>query len=248
MASRLKAPKLTNPDLLVRLARNQTEIEAANYLIYRNYVNLYWPEDERAFQRNKYLHAPSRRLAVAIQAGKVIGTMSALKDSALGLPSDTSRHDILRRYRKNGERLAEITSFAVDRAAPQAASLSLFLMKFFMQYSFYYAGIDRLIVSCRPRHADFYEQHLCFDKVTQPAPHAYAGNVPCQLVTLNLMQAHARLSDRYGEARTSPDNFYRFLLVDEHPNVQLPDKRQLQRSRHLDWAALATRPDVPIAV
>lgn len=248
MATRSRIPRLTNPGIIIRLAQNQLEIEAANELIYRNYVNLYWADDPAAFRANKYLTASARRVFVAVDRDRVIGTMSIIKDSSLGLPSDTFHPSILRRHRDETKRIAEIISFAVDQSIQHPMNLILFLIKFLMQYSFYYEGLDRLIASCRAKHADFYEEHLCFKKLTQPMPYAYAGNVECQLVALDLMEAHLLLSHRYENAGTSGDNLYRFLFVDEHPNVQFPDKHQLRRSPQLNWIALASEREMSIAV
>lgn len=232
-----RVPTLTNPDVIIRLTHDRDEIEQANQLVYRNYVGLYWPDDEEAFRRNRYLNTPAREVFVAIDAGTVIGTMSIISDSPGGLPSDTFRPDILQRYRQRNDAMAELTSFAVDQSVSHPMSLILFLYKFFLQYSFYYLGADRLIGNCRPKHAEFYERMLCFEKLTEPAPYGYAGNVPCQLVTLDLLRAHTTLRHRYASA---PD-FYRFLMVDDHPNVHLPDMGRLERRRDMEWATMQDR-------
>src|SRR5712692_3392088 len=109
MSSRFRVPKLTSPNVVIRLALSSDEVEAANWLVYRNYINLYWPEDQDAFRRNKYLALPTRHAFVAVDAGRVIGTMSIIKDSPAGLPSDTFRPGILHRYRQDKERLGEVT-------------------------------------------------------------------------------------------------------------------------------------------
>lgn len=248
MASRSRVPRLTNPDIIIRLAENQQEIEAANELIYQSYVNLYWADDPAAFRANKYLATPARRVFVAVDHDRIVGTMSIIKDSPLGLPSDTFHPSHLCGYRDLAERIAEVTSFAVAQSIQHPMNLILFLIKFLMQYSFYYEGLDRLIASCRAKHADFYEERLCFTKLTQPMPYAYAGNVECQLVTLDLTEAHLLLSHRYETADESGSNFYRFLFVDDHPNVRLPDKHHLRRSPQLNWVALASERGMSIAV
>lgn len=248
MASRSRVPRLTNPDVIIRLAQNQQEIEAANELIYQNYVNLYWADDPAAFRANKYLNAPARRVFVAVDHDRIVGTMSIIKDSPLGLPSDTFHPSLLCGYRDEAERIAEVTSFAVVRSVQHPMNLILFLIKFLMQYSFYYEGLDRLIASCRAKHADFYEERLCFTKLTRPMPYAYAGNVECQLVTLDLIEAHLLLSLRYENADERGENLYRFLFVDDHPNVQFPDKHHLRRSPQLNWVALASEREMSIAV
>jgi len=124
----------------------------------------------------------------------------------------------------------------------------LFLCKFSLQYSFYYLNLDRLIGSCRPKHADFYERFICVEKLTTPKPHPYAGNVECQFIALSLLQAHLQLNLRYPDIDGAEGNFYRFLYLDEHPNVQLPDKRLMRRSRKINWVSVAQQQHAAIAV
>jgi hypothetical protein len=173
--------------------------------------------------------------------------MSIIEDSPLGVPSDTFQPHILRRYRRGGQRIAELTSLAVEQSVQHPMNLVLFLYSFFMQYSFYHLGLDHLFASCRPNHANFYAKRLCFEELTAPAPHSYAGNVECQLLVLDVAQAHLLLSRRYG-AQGSENNFYRFMLVDEHPQVRLPQDRPPRRSRKLDWLAISEGGKIPIAV
>lgn len=218
----MRIPTLPHSNIVIRLAETHEEIEAANRLVYRNYINLYWPEDEAAFRRNKYVHSSARRACVAIEAGRVIGTMSLIKDSpGLGVPSDTFYPDMVRGYRQSGEQLAEFSCLAIDREAKRTQHLVAFLFKFLLQYSFYCAEIDRVILSCRPNHADFYERNLGFQKLTDPAPYPYAGNVRCQLLTLDLLLAYLTSQRQSGVSLPIAD-IYGFLLVDEHPNLRLP--------------------------
>lgn len=245
MSSRFHVPNLTNPNVVIRIARNQSEIEAANRIVYRNYVGLYWQDDEEAFRKNKYLHSEARHAFVAIDDGRVIGTMSIVEDSPIGVPSDTFQPHLIRRYRSGGRRIAELTSLAVDQDVLRPTSLILFLYSFFMQYGFYYLGLDYLFASCRPNHAHFYTKRLCFEELTAPAPHSYAGNVACQLLVLNVALAHALLGQRYG---SDSESFYRFMLVDGHPQVQLPEDRAPRRSRNLDWLAIAQNWQAPMAI
>lgn len=242
-----RVPSLAGSHIVIRLARDAAEIEAANRLVYGNYVNLYWPEDEKVLQHNKYFSSPVRHAAVAKHPSRVLATLSAIEDSPMGLPSDTFQPQTLLSLRKGNMKIAEMTSFAVARSAPRGASLPLYLMKFFMQYCFYYLGVDRLVASCRPRHANFYADVLCFDKLGDPLPHPYAGGMKCQLVTLDLLQAHVLLNDRY-EAFDGEENLYRFFYLDGDPNVLFPQDTLPRRPPDMDWIAIASRQVLPVTV
>ncbi|MBI5782964.1 MAG: hypothetical protein HZA69_04410 [Gammaproteobacteria bacterium] len=229
------------------MAQTERELEEANALVYRQYVGLYWKDDIETFRNNKYLHTSARVTFVVLQQGRVTGTMSIIKDSSNGLPTDTFQPDILHRLRITGDKLAEVSALAMDPAQPHPQNLILFLIKYMMQYSFYYAGLDRLVVSCRPRHAAFYATHIKFQILTPPIPYEYASRVRCQLLSLNLIQAHKLLSEEYAHG-DEDENLYRFLMVEEHPNLQFPAGQLMRRSRQINWVAHARMADMPVAV
>lgn len=229
MSARVRIPRLANPNIVIRLARDPEEIEAADQLVFRNYVNLYWPDDIEAFRKNRFLSSPVRHVGVALDGGRVIATMSMVEDSPLGLPSDAFRPELLRRFRQVKRRFGEMTCFATDQSARQPMNLVMLLFKFFFQYNFYYANIDRMVAVCRTRHADFYEKHLGFEKLMPAAPNAYAGNVVCQFLTLDMLAVHVRACCGYGE--DAKDHLHRFFMLDEHPNVRLPASRRLPPAR-----------------
>src|SRR5437868_2216446 len=157
MASRYRVPKLANPNIVIRLAHNQEEVEAANRLVFRNYVeDGFWENDETQLQTNKFLHSPARIVFVVLDEGNFVGTMSLIEDSRLGLPSDSTQAALMQQLRNSGDKLAEISAFAMDRSKTSYKNLFIFLWSYMLQYSFYYAEIDRLVASCKPKHADFY--------------------------------------------------------------------------------------------
>jgi hypothetical protein len=219
MSPRFRVPVFKNPNIVIRLVNDTDELEQANLLVYRNYVNLYWPDDLQAFRCNPYLRSPARHAFVAVDHRGIVGTMSIIVDTPNGLPSNSFEPRLLDAFRDRGERLAEITSFAIDQNVPHSMSLTMYLIKFLFLYTFNYTDVDRFIASCRPKHADFYEARLGFTKLTPPTPYAYAGNVACQLVSLALRDLE---SLNGGELQ-------RFLLVDDHPCVQLPLTDRVRR-------------------
>jgi len=237
VAARVRIPRLDNPNIVVRLAQSPEEIKAADQLVFRNYVNRILPDDVEAFHKNRYLSSPARHVGVAVDAGRVIATLSMVEDSPLGLPSDAFRPELLQRFRLVKGRLGEMTCFATDQSVRHPMNVVMLLFKFFFQYNFYYANIDRMVASCRMRHADFYEKHLGFEKLMPAFPHPYAGNMVCQFVTLDMLAVHVRLSCRYGE--DAKDDLHRFFMVDEHPNVRLPADRRLPRARRPNRTMLA---------
>jgi hypothetical protein len=245
MVSRVRVPQIKNPNIVVRLAETEEEVEAANRLVCANYLDVGLWEDEGEFRRSKYHHSAARMVFVMLDGDRIIGTVSIIKDSHNGLPADAFQPHLMSRLRASGERLAEVTALAVDKSEEQQRSLVLFLYKFLYQYSFYYAGIDRFVATVTPKHAFFYESICCFEKLSNSTNYYYV-KLDVQLLTLPLVKAHQAFSERY-EAGEDRENFYRFMLVTEHPALKFPDRTLLQRSRDYDWLGHARQLDMPIA-
>lgn len=127
MSSRYRVPKLTNPNITIRLANNPEEVEAANGLVFRNYVaEGYWDDDAKSLTENKWLHSAYRDVFVAICDGEVVGTASLIRDSDLGLPSDSFQPVWLKHFRRSGDRLAEVSALAIEKHRVGLKNLSLY--------------------------------------------------------------------------------------------------------------------------
>lgn len=231
-----RVPILRNPHPVVRTAVTREEKEAANRLVFENYVaDGFWRDDEQDLQANGFLAAPSRTVFVVLEGGRVQGTMSVISDSPLGLPSDGTQAAPMRKLRASGDKLAEVSAFAMDRSRTAHRRLACLLMSFMYQYSFYHLGIDRLVASCKPAHAAFYQSVLCFSRVSDLTYYDYS-NAAGYLITLDLLEAHRLFSEKYPADPATGRSLYRFFLCDPQPGQQFPD-RPLKRSRQTDWVA-----------
>ncbi len=232
----------------IRLAHSGPELEAANRLVYQNYVqDGFWEPDEKQLETNRYLHSVQRVAWVAVRHGEVLGTLSIIHDSPNGLPSDTAQPELMRDLRAKGETLAEVSCLATQRsrAAPQ---IVLWLMAWGLQYCLYHEGLGCLVASCKPQHANFYESVLCFSKLSPPVYYEYSHAVG-YLISLRLAEAHARLAARYPADAQSGKSLYRFLLVDPHPALHFPAAPALGRDSMIAAAARSDRsaPAAPAA-
>lgn len=232
MSIKNRVPELKNPNIVVRLATTAEEINQANTLICQNYLAVGLFDDEAAFWGNKYVHSPARVPIVAINDKQVVGTVSIIKDSNKGLPADNFQAPVMKQLRKGGETLAESSALSVDASQDQH-SLVLFLLKFMFQYGFYYGGIDRFLATVVPKHSLFYRNIFKFQKLSDPSSYNYV-KLNVQLLTLGFQQAHEDLYNYYGKDRES--NFYRFIMIDDHPALQLPSEDALCRPKDARWS------------
>jgi len=228
-----RAPTLTNPNIVIRLAEGDEEIRIADSLVFRNYVDLgYWQDNERDLAQNRYLHLPTRRVFVVVDGSRIVGTVSTILDSAHGIPADVFQPAIVAQLRQSADTIAEISAFAFAKDYPHQHNLLHFLMAFITRYSFYYSGVDLFVAVCTPKHARFYEAHYGFRRLETAALYTYV-KVKAQMLVLNLREAfEATVSPRAGEPGAE---FSRFLYHDEHPNLKFPVSKQ---DRPV-WAATA---------
>lgn len=241
----IRVPTLKNENIVIRLAQNASEIEAADRLVCANYIECGLWDDDEPFRNNKHIHSPRRSTFIAIEGDKIIATASTIRDSSEGLPADKFQQEIMTTLRRKGGRIAEVTAVAVDKAAEQQRSLILFLFKFLYQYNFYYVAMDRFVAIVTPKHAFFYESICCFQKLfSADTPYSYV-KLKVELLTLPLLEAHKRFSERYETDVADKTNFYRFMLVDGHPALQFPTNTPMLRMREFDWVRQAYRSQHP---
>jgi hypothetical protein len=235
--SRLRVPVLANPNIVVRLTNDPTEIDAANRLVFGNYVAAgFWENDEGRLRANKFLHTPARHVFVVLENERLVGTMSIIIDSATGLPSDAAQPAALQKLRAKGGALAEVSAFAMDRSNVLHRKLVFFLISYMFQYSFYYAGVHTLVASCVSAHADFYESTLCFSKISDPTYYAYT-HVVGHFLSLDLVEAHSLFARKYPSDPATGESYYRFMLCDPQPCQHFPLVLSTSRSRQFDWSA-----------
>lgn len=230
MALSCKVPKLTNPNIVVRTTNDSTEIEQANKLVFRNYVEAgFWENNEDRWRQNKYLHTPARHVFVMMDRDRLLGTMSIIVDSPEGLPSDSAQPALMQGLRAKGGKLAEVSAFAMDRSATRQRNLFFFLISYMFQFSFFYAEVDRLAVSCVSAHANFYESVLGFARMGGPVYYAYT-RVMAFLLTLDIAD-QVLLANRYASNAMADNTLYHFLFSELQPAHHFPASLEIKRTR-----------------
>src|SRR5262245_48746586 len=117
--STFRVPILSDPNVAVRLVRDRKTIEGIDRLVFRNYVAAgFWADDEGLLHSNKFLHSSTRDVFAVLENNQLVGTMSVIRDSEAGLPSDLAQPAAMRRLRTNGANVAEVSAFAMDRSKP----------------------------------------------------------------------------------------------------------------------------------
>lgn len=184
--TRLNSSTPVVPQVDVRFARDRTDYEQAFRLIYRLYRQRRYaqPHPDR-LRYIWHLGMPGSRTIIAKTPDqRIVGTASYIPDGPSGLPMDCTFPQDLNTLRRQGKRIAEVMSLAID--APREVSVwHLFyqLTRFLFQYSLW-KQTDQWVVAVHPRHEAFYCRHLGFARFGDCRPYQSAeGNpaMPCRL-------------------------------------------------------------------
>lgn len=212
--------------LRIKLATTQEELEAAFQLLHDAYVRATLMKPDPSGMRLTVYHAlPSTSTIIALWEGKVVGTVSVIRNNPLGLPLDKIfRTETLK---QNGSRVAEISSLAIAKNFNGPRIEVLFpMLKFLYEYCIHYFGVDYKLIAVNPRHIDFYEGVLCFEEIENRLVEKYdfVNGHPAYGRFLNLREAYARFAAIYGMREPNRNLFSYFTSV-KLPNLEYPDRR-----------------------
>jgi len=229
-------PQLASSGIIVRLARCSVEVDRANRLVWQNYIEEGYWDDERPFLANRHMFLPARIVVVVEDQGNIIGTASLVRDSREKLPLDQYQAKVIKQLRQSGDTLAEVSALALNKNHKERGTLIFFLFKYLYQYAFHYAGIDRFVIATNSSHAAFYRRVCCFEKLEWDGDYEYVkASQKSELLTLHLLKAHRAFYERYEQRSTDLDNFYRFMLVNSHSCLRFPSNSRMPRSRGVNW-------------
>ncbi len=219
-----------DPALEIRIASEPAELMAAMELVHEAYRSEGFVSDSEFIDLNKYLLLPTSTVLVAVHSNKIVGTLTLVKSGALGLPAERAFNLAAAVARVSGKRhrVAEVTCLAVDRSYRRERGFDVLfpLMKFMYEYATQYFQSDLLIVTSRPREADFYREILLFEDL-EPRPVHYLG-APAIALFLDLRTAPQRYQAVY-QKMTPTRNLHKYFTSPAPKNFIFP-KRAFYKS------------------
>jgi len=140
------------------LATTPRDFEGAFRLLHDRYVWRGYMAPEASGQRlGAHNLLPSTKVILARSGDRMVGTVTLVEDSCLGLPMDEAFGAELGRLRERGCRLAEAASLAVGRTeGASGVAVVVRLLRLAILYAARIARRDRLCFTVTPRHRDFY--------------------------------------------------------------------------------------------
>ncbi len=174
------------------------------------------------------LHAllPTTTVFVGVREGRVLGTISLVEDSPLGLPLEEAYPAELARLRGHTPgRYAEVGSLAV---ADEVRRRGVCLMLYNIMYRWAHRRrVDRLVIGVNPRIEDLYRSVLLFERFGAPRA-SYSeklASAPVVALSHDMTTSRERFRAIYGSGPTDGDpvrNLYDFFVAREIEGLELP--------------------------
>ena len=215
-----------SPRLVLKLAETREELEACFRLLHDAYVDSDLMKPHPSGLRVTVYHAlPTTSTLLASYDGRVVGTLSLIRDSALGFPMQ--RIFDIEAVRRVGGNIAEVSALAIDRRFRAVGGTILFpLMKFMYEYATRYFDTRHLVIAVNPRHIGMYESLLFFRRLRpKPVEHYdFVNGAPAVGAHLDLRVARAMFQRHYSGKPPEKDLFSYFTGV-RLRNIRFPHKR-----------------------
>jgi len=212
--------------LVLKIAETKEELEACFTLLHQAYVASGFMKPHPSGMRVTIYHAlPATTTLCAKYDGKVVGTISLIRESALGVPLQ-SIFD-LSAVREKGGQIAEVSALAVHRDFRKTGGSILFpLMKFMYEYCTTFFDTRHLVIAVNPSHIELYESLLLFRRLSANVVETYdfVNGAPAIGATLDLQEAPEMFRKHYG-SKPQRRNLYTYFIELKLPNIQLPLRR-----------------------
>lgn len=219
-------------NIILKQAETQDELEAAFKIVHDAYVDLnYMSPADHGLRFNKYLALSSTVVFVVKDEDEVVGTMSIIQDSHLGLPVEATWD--LSYLRKQGLLVGEIAALAIKKSHKlRRGRLLLPLCKIMYEYSTQLLKLDAIVIATSSEVEPFYTDLLLFEKLklhqksdhkmNKAVPHAVANGNPSIGGVLFLKESKERYRLTYDHLSVRK-NLYHFFVNYRMPNI-LPYK------------------------
>jgi len=217
---RIRRSKLLNitKDIEYKIATTTQEMEQALELVTQQYISVGLHKQDNDLRMTKYHLLPESKIFIAIKSlpdgqEKIIGTLTLVTDSSMGLPMDEIYFNKINRLRISGLLLAEVIGLAVSPGESALQNnIVMYLFKICLQYS-KLTHVNDLLCSVTKKHITFYQELLLFKSIGELSPYSYANGLSIQGHRLNLQQADSQFEEVYSGMEFDAD-LHRFFFTE----------------------------------
>ncbi len=218
--------KIPNERLVLKIAESREELEACFKLLHDAYVSSGFMTPDPSGMRVTIYHAlPTTTTLCAKIGDQVVGTLSLIRESAIGFP--LQRIFDLTDVREKEGQIAEVSALAVHPRYRRTGGTILFpLMKFMYEYCTTFFDTRHLVIAVNPRHIEMYESLLFFKRLTANVVENYdfVNGAPAVGAALDLKHAPEVMRKAYA-SKPPNRNLHRYFCETKLPNIQIPHRR-----------------------
>ncbi|QPF73682.1 GNAT family N-acetyltransferase [Roseateles sp. DAIF2] len=212
--------------LELKIAETQEELEDCFRILHDAYVASGFMKPDPSGMRVTIYHAlPTTTTLCAKYDGRVVGTISMIREGVFGFPLQ-SVFDLSQIRAQEGN-IAEISALAVHPDFRKTGGAILFpLMKFMYEYCTEYFDTRHLVIAVNPDKIELYESLLFFKRLQERVVDSYdfANGAPAVGAALDLKQAPEVFRRAYG-GKAARKNLYKYFVGLRLPNIKLPKRR-----------------------
>jgi len=212
--------------LVLKIAETREELEQCFSLLHDAYVGEGYMKPAPSGLRATIYHAlPTTTTLCAKYDGRVVGTLSLIRESVFGFPLQAIFD--LTEIRARGGKIAEVSALAVHKDFRKTGGAILFpLMKFMYEYCTTFFDTRHLVIAVHPTRIEMYESLLFFERLTENKVDNYdfANGAPAVGASLDLRHAPRKYRDIYGK-KSARKNLYAYFVKVKLPNIVLPGRR-----------------------
>ncbi len=213
--SKIKLGTGAPANIIFKLAETKDELEQAFRVLHDAYVGQGYMDPHPSGMRvTKYHALPTTAVLIAMESdtGLVVGTVSIVRDTPLGLPLDSifPLHNIKKQYRH----LAEVSSLAIRKEyRKDPADLLWPLLRYFYIYLRDVMKIDAYVIGVNPSWHDLYTGILGFTKLNgfHAATYSFVNNAPVSAYFVNVAEQELIFYKFYAHLPNEA-NFYRYCI------------------------------------
>jgi hypothetical protein len=213
------------------LACDTASLDAAFRLTHDQYVRQGYMSPHPSGRRLSLYHAlPTTKVFVVRLGGRVVGTISLIEDSPLGLPMEELYGAEVARLREQRRRVSEVSALAMDADSQRHGTLAVLgLIRMAELYAAEAAWLDDTCISVNPRHVGFYRKFLGFEPIGPRRSYHRVNGAPAEALRLDLGEIRRLIRALHAGAPATKRNQFMFG-EDRYQHVMASVYRDLERS------------------
>jgi hypothetical protein len=173
-------------EIVVKIASEPEEWEQAFQLVAANYQERGYEAAHKLYRFTPYHTLPDTTVFVAKCEGRVVATFTLVADNTLlGLPMEAIYGEEIAELRRQGRKMAEVTSLAAAELG-QREFLQVFMALIRLMKQFHVSrGGDTWVITVNPRHRNFYSKVLGYRPLGPCKAYAAVGDAPAEAYVLD---------------------------------------------------------------